>query len=302
MPVDFGLQVEGFPPDGDRDVIGFYRTLVGALSPEFTTLWVNDHMQFGDSPVIESWTQLTYLAALFPQLRVAHIVLGQGYRNPALLAKMAATLQYLTGGRFILGLGAGWHEEEYRAYGYGYPSPGARVAQLGEAMQIVRAMWTESPASFHGEHYTIEKAYCEPRPDPIPPILVGTSGPKALRVVARLADAWSWDAPLAKYEPAYNELRRACAEVGRDPATIWLTAAAEVDFPDDPAAFEAKYPRDAGPDAPNRPLGPTPADVVAELRPLAELGVRHFIIYPHSLRTLERFSAEVAPVLAPLGP
>jgi alkanesulfonate monooxygenase SsuD/methylene tetrahydromethanopterin reductase-like flavin-dependent oxidoreductase (luciferase family) len=302
MPVDFGLLLESFPPDGDRDVIGFYRQMVGALSPEFTTLWVNDHMQFGDSPVMESWTQLTYLAALFPQLRVAHIVLGQGYRNPALLAKMGATLQYLTGGRFILGLGAGWHEEEYRAYGYGYPSPGARVAQLGEAMQIIRGMWTEAPATFHGEHYHIEGAYCEPRPDPVPPILVGTNGPKALRVVARLADGWTWSAPLANYEPAYNELRRACAEVGRDPATIWLTAEAAVDFPDDPASFEVKYPQGAGSDASNRPLGPTPADAVAALRPMIELGVRHFTINPHSLRSLERFSAEVAPVLAPLGP
>ena len=98
--------------------------MVEALSPEFTTLWVSDHLQFGDAPVLEGWTRLTYLAALFPHLKVGHLVLGQGYRNPALLAKMGATLQYLTGGRFILGIGAGWHEEEYRAYGYGYPSPG----------------------------------------------------------------------------------------------------------------------------------------------------------------------------------
>ena len=147
---------------------------VGALSPEFTTLWVNDHMQFGDAPVMESWTRLTYLAALFPHLRVAHVVLGQGYRNPALLAKMGATLQYLTGGRFILGIGAGWHEEEYRAYGYGYPSPGRAWRNSARRCRSIRAMWTESPATFHGEHYTIEKAYCEPRPDPIPPILVGT--------------------------------------------------------------------------------------------------------------------------------
>jgi alkanesulfonate monooxygenase SsuD/methylene tetrahydromethanopterin reductase-like flavin-dependent oxidoreductase (luciferase family) len=215
---------------------------------------------------------------------------------------MGATLRHLSGGRFILGIGAGWHEEEYRAYGYGYPSRGARVAQLAEAIQIIRAMWTESPATFHGEHYSIEGAYCEPRPDPIPPILVGTPSPKALRVVARLADGWSWDAPMASYEPAYDELLRACAEVGRDPGSLWLTAGVDVNFPDDPATFVAEYPQEYYPDIPIRPLGPTPADAVVQLRPLMALGVSHFMIYPSSMRTLERFSAEVAPLLAGLQP
>jgi alkanesulfonate monooxygenase SsuD/methylene tetrahydromethanopterin reductase-like flavin-dependent oxidoreductase (luciferase family) len=302
MPVEFGLQLSSFPPEADDqgDVLTFYRRMVEALSPEFTTLWVSDHFQFGDAPVLEGWTRLTYLAALFPHLKVGHLVLGQGYRNPALLAKMGATLQYLTGGRFILGIGAGWHEEEYRAYGYGYPSRGARVAQLAEAIQIIRAMWTEESATFHGEHYMIDGAVCVPRPDPIPPILVGTPSPKALRVTARLADGWSWDAPMASYGPAYEELVRACAEIGRDPASVWLTAGADVDFPDDPAAFVAEHPQEYYPNIPVRPLGPTPADAVEHLRPLVELGVTHFMIYPSSLRTLERFSSEVAPVLARL--
>jgi alkanesulfonate monooxygenase SsuD/methylene tetrahydromethanopterin reductase-like flavin-dependent oxidoreductase (luciferase family) len=274
--------------------------MVAALSPEFTTLWVNDHLQFGDAPVLEAWTRLTYLAALFPQFKVGHLVLAQSFRNPALLAKMGATLQHLSGGRFILGIGAGWHEEEYRAYGYDYPSGGTRVAQLAEALQIIRTLWTASPATFHGDYYAIERAYGEPRPDPLPPILIGTNGPKALRVTARLADGWSWDAPLARYEPAYAELVRACAEVGRDPATLWLTASAEVDFPDDPTTVAAASPA-GDEDQGMRPLGPTPADAVAQLRPLVELGVTHIMIDPRSLRTLERFSAEVAPVLAPLG-
>jgi len=304
MPVEFGLQLSSFPPDGEGngDVIGFYRRMVEALSPEFTTLWVSDHLQFGDSPVLEGWTRLTYLAAMFPHLKVGHLVLSQSFRNPALLAKMGATLQHLSGGRFILGIGAGWHEEEYRAYGYDYPSGGTRVAQLAEAIQIIRTLWTESPATFHGEHYSIENAYCEPRPDPIPPILIGTKGPKALRVTARLADGWSWDAPMASYERVYPELRKACAEVGRDPASVWLTAGADVDFPDDPANFVAEYPQESYPDFPIRPLGPTPADAVEQLRPLVSLGVTHVMVYPSSLRTLERFSAEVAPVAARLEP
>src|SRR5438477_13015772 len=136
----------------------------------------------GDRPVREGWTLLTYLAGAFPRFRYGHLVLAQSYRNPALLAKMAATLQHLSDGRFILGLGAGWHEEEYRSYGYPYPSGGTRVAQLAEAIELIRAMWTDSPASYRGVHYQIESAYCEPRPDPPIPILVGTNGPKALAV------------------------------------------------------------------------------------------------------------------------
>ena len=169
MPVEFGLQLSSFPPDvdGDGDTIGFYRRMVAALSPEFTTLWVSDHMQFGDAPVLEGWTRLTYLAALFPHLKVGHLVLGQGYRNPALLAKMGATLQHLTGGRFILGIGAGWHEEEYRAYGYGYPSRGARVAQLAEAIRS-SGPCGRIPATFHGEHYH-SKAPIATRSRPDPP-------------------------------------------------------------------------------------------------------------------------------------
>ena len=158
------------------------------LPPAFTTVWRSDHFQVGDADIWEGWTELVYLAALFPDLRFGHLVLGQSYRNPALLAKMAATLQDLTGGRYILGLGAGWLEEEYAAYGYDYPSGGTRVAQLAEAIQVVRAMWAESPATFHGEHYRIERAVCLPKPEPPPPIMIGTNGPKALRVVARHAD------------------------------------------------------------------------------------------------------------------
>jgi alkanesulfonate monooxygenase SsuD/methylene tetrahydromethanopterin reductase-like flavin-dependent oxidoreductase (luciferase family) len=300
MAVEFGLQLTSIPPEAanDGDVLGCYQRMVEALSPEFTTLWVSDHFQFGDTPILEGWTRLTYLAALFPHLKVGHLVLGQGYRNPALLAKMGATLQYLTGGRFILGIGAGWHEEEYRAYGYGYPSPGTRVAQLGEALQIIRMLWTEAPATFEGDHYRIENAYCEPRPNPIPPILIGSPSPRVLRLTARLADGWSWDAPMVSYQPAYDKLLRACDEVGRDPASIWLTAGADVDFPDDPADFEAEYPQPYYQEFPIRPLGPTPADAVEQLRPLVELGVSHVMISPSSLSTLERFSAEVAPEVA----
>src|SRR5437868_8544814 len=152
-----------------------YRSILERLPAEFSTIWVDDHLQFRDRRVMEGWTRLTYLAAAFPRFRYGHLVLSQSFRNPALLAKMGATLQELTGGRFILGLGAGWNEEEYRGYGYDYPSGGVRGAQLEEAIQLIRTLWAASPADFTGTYYRLNGAHCEPRPEIPIPIMVGTN-------------------------------------------------------------------------------------------------------------------------------
>src|SRR5262245_12505111 len=118
--VDFGLQ--GLPADAEGgDTLSRYRTVLELLPDDFSTVWIEDHVQFEHRPTMEGWTFLTYLAARYPRFRFGHLVLSQSFRNPAMLAKMAATLQQLTGGRYILGIGAGWHEEEYRAYGFDYP-------------------------------------------------------------------------------------------------------------------------------------------------------------------------------------
>ncbi len=148
--------------------------------------------QPNDTPYLECLTTIAYLAAAYPSLQFGSSVLCQGYRNPALLAKTVANIQLLTGGRFLFGIGAGWLEEEYRAYGFPYPKASVRIAQLEEAIQVVRLLWTQSPASFQGSYYTIEDAYCEPRPDPIPPLMIGGGGEKlTLRLVARHADWWN---------------------------------------------------------------------------------------------------------------
>src|SRR4029077_13575520 len=138
--------------------------------------WVEDHFQFGDNPLLECWTALCTYGAEFPNLKLGTIVMSQSYRNPAMLAKMGAILQWMSGGQLIYGIGAGWKEDEYKAYGYPFPKPAARIAQLEEAILIARKMWTETPASFQGKHYAIDNAMCTPRPDPIPPILVGGGG------------------------------------------------------------------------------------------------------------------------------
>jgi alkanesulfonate monooxygenase SsuD/methylene tetrahydromethanopterin reductase-like flavin-dependent oxidoreductase (luciferase family) len=199
------------------------RELAQVTAP-FDSAWVIDHLQFDDADVLEAWTTLSYFMGHARHLRFGNIVLSQSFRNPALLAKMAATAQYLSGHRLYLGIGAGWKEDEYRAYGYSFPSPGVRVEQLDEAITLMRTMWATAPASFHGKHYQIQDAWCVPRPDHAPPIMVGGKRPRMLRLIARQADWWNVDwASLDECRQLVQEMERACAEVGRDPATLRRT-------------------------------------------------------------------------------
>jgi alkanesulfonate monooxygenase SsuD/methylene tetrahydromethanopterin reductase-like flavin-dependent oxidoreductase (luciferase family) len=288
------LGLQGFPaaPDG-VDPFQHCCDILEMVPPEFTSVWISDHFQVHGEPWEDGWTRLTYLAALFPRFRYGHLVLGQSYRNPALLANMAATLQRLTGGRFILGIGAGWLEEEYRAYGWDYPRAGVRVEQLAEAVQVIRAMWDQSPATFHGDHYRIESAHC-PRVDVPIPIMVGTNGTKALGVAARHADWWNWDGP---WEPTYREpyekLRAHCEEIGRSIDDIGLTAGATVHMPDDVSTFTSSYTHDFYPGQEFPLLGPTPADVIREMETLVDVGVAHFQLAFEDMPTFHRFLNEV---------
>ena len=295
MAADFGIGLDfGIPEGADR--AQHYRRILEMLPSEFSTAWISDHLQFGDRPQLEGWTTLTYLTAEFPRYRFGHLVLGQGFRNPALLAKMSATLQHLSGGRFILGIGAGWHEEEYRAYGYDYPGGGVRVAQLGEAIEVIRALWTQSPATYHGRYHHVENAYCEPRPDPPIPIMVGTNGPKALGVAARLADWWNWDAPWETvYREPYTKLRAHCDSIGRPFNEIVLTAGLPVNMPGDPSTFQPTFEHSFYPGQTFSVLGPTSVEVIEEIERLVDHGVSHFQVSVEDMQTLDRFIDEIVP-------
>ena len=246
-------------------------------------------------PLLEGWTLLTHLATAYPRFRYGHLVLGQSYRNPGLLAKMAQTLQYVTRGRFVLGIGAGWLEDEYRALGYEYPPAGQRVEQLAEAIQAIRAVWTQT--DFVGEHYRIERAVCDP-PAPSIPIMVGTNGPRALGVAARHADWWNWDAPWEPtYRPPYERLRQHCDDMGRDFSEIVLTAGGFVDMPSDASSFEPSYTHEFYPGQVFGILGPSPPDVVREIETLVDVGVQHFQLSFADIASFERFLDEVEPVV-----
>lgn len=225
-PIRFGFVMPADQLDKTRRAT-FVDDLDRALrliTGRFDSAWIIDHLQFGDQDVLEGFTTLAFMAARHPKLRFGHTVLCQSFRNPALLAKMGATLQFLSSGRFILGIGAGWHEEEYRAYGYDFPPDRVRVEQLDETLQIVKALWTQETATVRGKHFQVIEARCEPKPDPLPPIMVGAFKPKMLRLTAKHADWWnvSSTGPNA-YRRMAAELERACAELGRDPATLRRT-------------------------------------------------------------------------------
>lgn len=187
-------------------------------SSAFDSLWFPDHVQYEQHTVAEGWSVLMYALARYQDKLCGHEVLCNSFRNPALLAKMAATAQVLSNNRVVLGIGAGWQEEEYRAYGWPFPSARVRIAQLAEAIQLIRTLWTEAPATYQGQHYQIENAYCMPHPARLPPIMVGGSGEQyLLRVVAEHADWWNYgfSTPEA-YTHKQEVLKQHCMAVGRE--------------------------------------------------------------------------------------
>jgi alkanesulfonate monooxygenase SsuD/methylene tetrahydromethanopterin reductase-like flavin-dependent oxidoreductase (luciferase family) len=229
-------------------------------------------------PFLEGWTTLTWLAARFPNVLVGHHVLGIGYRHPPLLAKMAGTLQLLSGGRLVLSVGAGWREEEYQRYGWDFPKASVRIGQLDEAIQLIRRMWTEEAATFSGKHFQITEAYAPPLPKPVPPILIGGSGEQLMMpLVGRQADWWNTSAGrgLDAFKRRRDIVFESARQAGRDPSSITLTVTREAPLPK--SAEESKTWRD-------------------ELRPFADAGVSHFLCdFGHvtSTEPVERFVDEV---------
>jgi alkanesulfonate monooxygenase SsuD/methylene tetrahydromethanopterin reductase-like flavin-dependent oxidoreductase (luciferase family) len=260
----------------------------------FDTIWVEDHFQWDERPVIECWTTLVYLSAKYPGFHFGPLVMGQSYRNPALTAKMFATLDWLTDGRLIAGIGAGWKEDEYHSYGWPFPSASTRIAKLGEVAQIIRAMWNQSPATFEGEYYSIKEAYCEPQPDPQPPLLIAGGGEKlTLRVVARFADWMNVGFCNAEtYQSKLAALKGHCQDVGRDYDQIKKTYFGFVSLKE-----EEQESLDRGG---LHIVQGTPGDVEDEFRDFIDLGVEHFMLrfvdFP-SMEGLDLFLEQVLPRL-----
>lgn len=210
----------------------------------FEEIWDYDHF-YGPTedtdPTFEGWTALAALAAVTTRARIGCLVSSVTFRNPAVLANMAVTVDHVSGGRLNFGIGAGWRAPEHRGYGIPFPGPGTRVAMVDEALTVIRKLWTEDSVTFRGRFFTLEDALCAPKPvqRPHPPVTVGGSEPKMMRVIARHADVWNMPATEGPegWGAANTRLDQACAEIGRAPAEVLRSAQVSL-RPDEPGQVE----------------------------------------------------------------
>jgi len=237
MAMDFGIVV----PQGWRmDLVGISdpaeayeamsRVAQEAEALNFHSIWLYDHFHTVPTPTqevtFECWTSTAALARDTKRVRIGQLVTCNSYRNPALLAKMASTVDALSHGRLDFGIGAGWYEEEYRAYGYAYPETRERLQRLREAIQVILAMWTQNEASFEGTYYQVRGAINQPKgvQKPHIPLLIGGEGEKVtLRLVAQYGDACNIGGGIANIKHKLAVLKQHCDELGRDYNSIRRT-------------------------------------------------------------------------------
>lgn len=266
-------------------------------------IWIADHFMPNGAdvgaPMLEGWATIAALAASVPRVRIGCLVSGNTYRHPAVLANMAATADQVSGGRVVLGLGAGWQENEHRAYGIPLFETKERMARFGEACAVVKSLLTEDRTTFEGDHYQLRDAPLEPKGADGPiPLLVGGGGEKVtLRIAAQHADEWNvWGTPETLAHKG-AVLDRHCEDVGRDPAAIEHSAQALLFLSDDESWLASQ--RDKGISMPTM-IG-TPSELVDVVGAYAEAGVDELIVPDFSLGpvarakdTYDRFLTEVA--------
>ena len=253
-----------------------------------------------DEPFMESWTVLSALAASTSQIRLATLVTSVAYRNPALLAKMAAGVDIISRGRLTFGIGAGWHDAEYRQYGWEFPQrPVVRIAQMEEAIRLIKTMWTENRATFHGKYFHAEEAILEPKPvqKPHPPIMIGGSGEQlTLRAVARLGNACNIFGAPEIVKQKYEILRRHCEKERRNYDEIERTNLTGIVIARDEPALKVKRDKLKVPD-PYRGFVVTVPQAIELIGRYEEVGVQMFIcsFYRNDWESMELLAGEVMP-------
>ncbi len=266
-------------------------------------IWFADHFMPNQAdvsgPTAEAWTAVAGLAALVPRVRIGTLVSGNTYRHPAVLAKMAAGVDIISGGRLVFGLGAGWQENEHTAYGIPFYTTGERLKRLDEACQIVKGLFTNERTTFEGRYYQVQDAPLVPKPVQNPlPLLVGGGGEKVtMRIAGRYADEWNvWGTP-DTLRRKMEILDRHCADAGRDPKSIKRSAQALLFLGDGPDIMER-----ARASAPRPVIAGTLDQVRAIVGDYAAAGVDELIIPDFTLgrgaekkQTMDRFINEVAP-------
>jgi len=333
MKIKFGVFV---PQVWRRDLVDMHdpinqyeRIKEVALEAEnlgFDSIWLVDHLQtptFSSNPCLECWVTQSALAEATKSIRLGQMVTCNSYRYPSVLAKMASTLDNISKGRVEFGIGAGWYENEYIAYGIPFPSAAERIAQLGEAVQIIKKMWTEEEAYFEGKYYRIKGAYNSPKPvqRPHPPIWVGGGGEKlTLRIVAKYADGCNFISSPEEYSYKLELLKKYCEENGRKPNTIMKSLTTDITIarkedevkklkklyvnrkyvvttlrhPLKALSFAKRYL--SGHITPCDIMG-TPEKCVEQISQYADLGVTHFMLYFSNVNSsrLQLFADKVIP-------
>lgn len=278
----FGLSLH---TSADADVVADARD---AERLGFELVTAMDHLP-GSRPSFETWTALTYAAAATERIKVSPNVLGLPYRNPAVVAKMAETLNRLSHGRLILGLGGGGSNDEFRRFGLPVREPKEKVDAFGEALQITRSLWSGEEVSFEGQHYGLEEAQISPRPDPPIPIWLGVYGKRSLTLVAKYADGWLPSyrfAPPERRLEGQERIRRAAEEVGRDPG--------EIEY-----AYNVGVRIDERAEARPGMIAGSPQKVIDELAALGKDGVTFLVLWAagDQAEQRERLAKEVIPAL-----
>ena len=278
---------------------------------KFDTAWTFDHffpiMADPKGPQLEGWVTLTALAMTTRQVRVGTLVTGITYRHPSVLAKMGASLDVITGGRLEMGLGAAWFQGEHEALGIPFPPVAERIKRLGEACEVITRMWAEEAATWKGQYYEINQAYCNPKPvqKPRPPILIGGGGEQlTLKMVARYADTWNAFGTPEIFRHKIRVLEQHCRAVGRDPQSIERSVSLPPVLTKDRSRVDTMLADMANrramtiEDARASMLWGSPDDAIKKLEAFRELGVTHIILSlrpPYDAGQLEMFAREVTP-------
>ena len=274
----------------------------------YDSVWLDDHLMYNNWPILEPWITLSALSALTSRIRLGTMVTCNAHRNPALLAKTAATLDVISNGRLEFGVGAGCQKAEHLAYGFGFPNSSIRIEDLGEALEVITRLWTQEKANYKGKHYNLRDAVCEPKPlqKPHPPITVGGGGEKlTMKITAKYADRFDWGSLsiIDDYKRKLELLREQCKVVGRDFGEIerscWpggqvLIAQNQRELDEmlslrKPASLPMDEFRKGN-------LSGTPNECRKQLQVYADLGVTYFMLYFADLPSthgLKLFSEEV---------
>lgn len=319
------MKFGAFVPQGWRmDLVGIpveeqWPTMLGIGQKierlGYDTAWVYDHFHTVPEPTQEAthecWTLMAALAATTSTVRLGQMCTCNSYRLPSYMAKVATTVDVISGGRLEFAIGAGWYEHEYLAYGYEFPRAGIRIAQLDEAVQIIKKMWTEDEATFTGEHYSVNGAINQPKPiqKPHPPLWIAGGGEKkTLRTVAKYGDYSNFAGTAETFARKSAILDEHCEAVGRDPGEIGRTLHVLTTVVPNEAAFASTVERVAAQSGRtadvylkgSQTVAGTPEQVIEKLQAFEDAGAMHVINYFADATwgdSIDLFAAEVMPHL-----